>query len=174
MSWKKRLIHYCSDTVKARIEQDPKFRDDLLCEGIEHLLSGDAETGKAILKDYFDINTNPPMQPITLTIPVDKHQQIEALAKQRGSSIEDVTDYALQLGLKLIMSELDSEQLIWSLQELGEPPDIILMMAKKKSRKSYERIQDTAMYQVGKQDQIDWEKNNIPPEAYSADDYDLD
>lgn len=48
------------------------------------------------------------------------------------------------------------------------------MMAKQQSRKSYQRIQDTAMYQVGKEDQIDWEKNNIPPEAYSADDYDLD
>lgn len=41
-------------TIQARIERDPAFRDELLREGIECLLSGDLETGKAILRDYIN------------------------------------------------------------------------------------------------------------------------
>ena len=39
-------------TVQARVQADPAFRDALLREGIETLLSGDVDTGKAILRDY--------------------------------------------------------------------------------------------------------------------------
>ena len=39
-------------TILARVQADPKFRDALLKEGIETLLSGDVDTGKAILRDY--------------------------------------------------------------------------------------------------------------------------
>ena len=41
-------------TIQARIERDPAFRDELLREGIECLLSGELETGKAILRDYIN------------------------------------------------------------------------------------------------------------------------
>lgn len=40
------------ETVLARVQADPAFRDALLQEGIENLLSGDVDTGKAILRDY--------------------------------------------------------------------------------------------------------------------------
>lgn len=40
------------ETVLARVQADPKFRDALLKEGIEILLAGDVDTGKAILRDY--------------------------------------------------------------------------------------------------------------------------
>ena len=39
-------------TVQARVQADPAFRDALLREGIETLLGGDVDTGKAILRDY--------------------------------------------------------------------------------------------------------------------------
>ncbi|MFO1219373.1 MAG: transcriptional regulator [Burkholderiaceae bacterium] len=39
-------------TVLARVQADPKFRDALLKEGIETMLAGDVDTGKAILRDY--------------------------------------------------------------------------------------------------------------------------
>ena len=42
------------ETIRARIERDPAFRDELLREGVECLLSGDLETGKAILRDYIN------------------------------------------------------------------------------------------------------------------------
>jgi DNA-binding phage protein len=41
-------------TIQARIESDPAFRDKLLREGVECLLSGELETGKAILRDYIN------------------------------------------------------------------------------------------------------------------------
>ena len=35
------------ETIQARIERDPSFREELLKEGVECLLSGDVDTGKA-------------------------------------------------------------------------------------------------------------------------------
>ena len=42
------------ETVKDRVERDPAFRVELLKEGIEYLLTGDVDTGKAILRDYIN------------------------------------------------------------------------------------------------------------------------
>ena len=42
------------ETIKARAGRDPDFRKELLREGVETFLSGDAETGKAILRDYIN------------------------------------------------------------------------------------------------------------------------
>ena len=42
------------ETIKARIEHDPAFREGLLKEGVECLLSGNVDTGKAILRDYIN------------------------------------------------------------------------------------------------------------------------
>jgi hypothetical protein len=39
------------DTIKARAERDGAFRQALLVEAVEALLSGDVETGKALLRD---------------------------------------------------------------------------------------------------------------------------
>jgi DNA-binding phage protein len=41
-------------TVKARAERDPVFREALLTEAAEQLLAGDLETGKAVLRDYIN------------------------------------------------------------------------------------------------------------------------
>ena len=42
------------ETVQARIERDAAFREELLKEGIECMLSGDVDTGKAVLRDYIN------------------------------------------------------------------------------------------------------------------------
>jgi hypothetical protein len=42
------------ETVRARVERDPKFRKELLREGVEAMLSGDLATGKTILRDYIN------------------------------------------------------------------------------------------------------------------------
>ena len=42
------------ETIKARIERDPASREKLLKEGVECLLSGDMDTGKAVLRDYIN------------------------------------------------------------------------------------------------------------------------
>lgn len=40
------------ETILARVQADPKFRDALLKEGIEAMLAGDVDGGKAIIRDY--------------------------------------------------------------------------------------------------------------------------
>jgi DNA-binding phage protein len=42
------------DTIRARAERDPKFRKELLREGVESMLEGDIATAKAILRDYIN------------------------------------------------------------------------------------------------------------------------
>ena len=42
------------ETIQARIARDPTFREELLKEGVECLLSGDVDTGKAVLRDYIN------------------------------------------------------------------------------------------------------------------------
>ena len=42
------------ETVQARAERDPAFREGLLKEGVECLLAGDVETGKIVLRDYIN------------------------------------------------------------------------------------------------------------------------
>ena len=40
------------DLVQKRVAGDAAFGQALLCQGIDALLAGDLETGKAILRDY--------------------------------------------------------------------------------------------------------------------------
>ena len=39
-------------TVRERLQRDPAFREALLTEAVDCLLSSDAETGKSLLRDY--------------------------------------------------------------------------------------------------------------------------
>ena len=48
------LTRNFKETIQARIERDPAFREELLKEGVECLLSGDVDTGKAVLHDYIN------------------------------------------------------------------------------------------------------------------------
>ncbi|HLF18387.1 MAG TPA: transcriptional regulator [Candidatus Omnitrophota bacterium] len=42
------------ETIKERALRDQKFREGILREGIECLLEGDTDTGKALLRDYIN------------------------------------------------------------------------------------------------------------------------
>jgi DNA-binding phage protein len=42
------------ETIRARVERDPRFRKALLREGIEAMLTGDVATTKTILRDYIN------------------------------------------------------------------------------------------------------------------------
>jgi hypothetical protein len=41
-------------TIRNRAQRDSAFREELLKEGVGCLLSGDVETGKAVLRDYIN------------------------------------------------------------------------------------------------------------------------
>ena len=42
------------ETIKARADRDPEFRQALLAESVGLLLEGDVETGKALLRNYIN------------------------------------------------------------------------------------------------------------------------
>lgn len=42
------------ETVQARVRRDAAFRKELLREGVECLVSGDIEAGKAVLRNYIN------------------------------------------------------------------------------------------------------------------------
>ncbi len=46
------LTHDFKETIRARAQREPKFRQALLREAVESYLSGDLETGKSVLRDY--------------------------------------------------------------------------------------------------------------------------
>ena len=46
------LTHDFKQTIQARAQREPKFRQALLREAVESYLNGDLETGKAVLRDY--------------------------------------------------------------------------------------------------------------------------
>jgi DNA-binding phage protein len=48
------LTRAFKETVQARVTKDRKYREELLREGVECLLTGDLDTGKAILRDYIN------------------------------------------------------------------------------------------------------------------------
>ncbi len=48
------LTRNFKETIQARVRRDPAFREELLKEGVECLLSGDVDTGKAVLRDYIN------------------------------------------------------------------------------------------------------------------------
>ena len=56
------------DTIKARADEDPAFREALLIEAVELLLAGDVDTGKTVLRHYINATVGFP----TLAEKVDK------------------------------------------------------------------------------------------------------
>jgi DNA-binding phage protein len=48
------LTRSFQETVQARVQRDPAFRDALLTEGVDAFLSGDIETGKSVLRDFIN------------------------------------------------------------------------------------------------------------------------
>ena len=48
------LTRSFKETIQARVRRDAAFRAALLTEGVEALLAGDLDTGKAVLRDYIN------------------------------------------------------------------------------------------------------------------------
>jgi DNA-binding phage protein len=42
------------ETIKARADRDPAFREALLTEAVGQLIAGEVEVGKAVLRDYIN------------------------------------------------------------------------------------------------------------------------
>ena len=46
------LTRHFKETIQARLQRDPDFREELLKEGIDSLLSDDVAVAKGVLRDY--------------------------------------------------------------------------------------------------------------------------
>ena len=46
------LTHNFKETTRARAQRDPDFRQALLLEAVECVITGDLATGKAVLRHY--------------------------------------------------------------------------------------------------------------------------
>ena len=42
------------ETIRERVEREPAFREALLTEGVECLLAGDVDAGRAVLRNYIN------------------------------------------------------------------------------------------------------------------------
>ncbi len=42
------------ETIKARVQRAPAFREELIKEAIRCIHSGDVDTGKAVMRDYIN------------------------------------------------------------------------------------------------------------------------
>ena len=42
------------ETIRERVEREPAFREALLTRGVECMLAGDVDTGRAVLRDYIN------------------------------------------------------------------------------------------------------------------------
>jgi hypothetical protein len=80
------LTRHFMETVKARADRDADFRKELLSEGVETFLSGDVETGKAILRDY--INATVGFGPLGKALDIDP----KSLMRMLGASGNPRTD----------------------------------------------------------------------------------
>ncbi len=48
------LTRHFKETIQARIERDTIFREELLKEGVECLISGEVDVGRSVLRDYIN------------------------------------------------------------------------------------------------------------------------
>jgi hypothetical protein len=48
------LARSFKETIRERVQEDAAFRDALLAEGIDAMLSGEVEVGRAIVRDYIN------------------------------------------------------------------------------------------------------------------------
>ena len=48
------ITRHFKETIQERALKDPKFREGILRESIQSMLSGDIKTGKALLRDYIN------------------------------------------------------------------------------------------------------------------------
>jgi hypothetical protein len=105
---------------------------------------------------------------LSIGITEDQQQRLNDLCLRDGDhmDLDSVANYALELGIKLIESSLDSDELIRSLQEPGTGLDLNLIMAKRRSRGDKQKPQDMAIRAFSRNSSIDESIAKIAPEDY--------
>jgi DNA-binding phage protein len=82
------------ETVQARVKRDPTFREGLLREAIESLLSGEVALGKELLRDYINATVGFPKLATHTKIHVKTlHQMFGPKGNPTASNLFEIVAY---------------------------------------------------------------------------------
>ena len=82
------------ETVQARVKRDPTFREGLLREAIECLLSGEVALGKELLRDYINATVGFPRLAAHTKIHVKTlHQMFGPKGNPTASNLFEIVAY---------------------------------------------------------------------------------
>lgn len=83
-----RMTRDFKQAVQARIARDPAYRKELLREGVACLLSGDLDTGKALLRDYINATIGFEKLSVMTDTPVEEpHAHARSKGKPSGPQL---------------------------------------------------------------------------------------
>ncbi len=82
------------ETVQARVKRDPAFREGLLSDAIESLLSGEVTLGKELLRDYINATVGFPKLATHTKIHVKTlHQMLGPKGNPTASHLFEIVAY---------------------------------------------------------------------------------
>lgn len=85
------------ETVQARVKRDPAFREGLLSEAIESLLSGEVALGKELLRDYISATVGFPKLATHTKIHVKTlHERFGPKGNPTASNLFEIVAYLQQ------------------------------------------------------------------------------
>ena len=78
-------------TVRERLQRDPAFREALLTEAVDCLLSSDVETGKSLLRDY--VNATIGFGELTEKSPKSLMRMLSSTGNPNARNLFEIIDY---------------------------------------------------------------------------------
>ncbi len=82
------------ETIQARALADPAFRQELLRRGIECLLTGDVDTGKAVLRDYINATIGfEALAAVTRKSPKSLMRMFGSTGNPQARNLFEIVDY---------------------------------------------------------------------------------
>ncbi len=73
------LTREVQETIQERARRDAAFREALLKEAVDALLSGDVETGKTVLRDYINNGASINLRMSKKSTSADAHTSVVSL-----------------------------------------------------------------------------------------------
>ena len=82
------LTHDFKETIRARAQAEPEFRQALLCEAIDCILNGEFAIGKAVLRNY--VNATVGFQDLEKRTRIPAKSLMRMLGPKGNPSVENL------------------------------------------------------------------------------------